>query len=329
VISRSNVIWFSALIFLVLVSAGFFLLRILPVMRDADSMQGELRSMISQRKEFISRPQGPPSEVLLRAAESARMEQEKIFQEAKANLAIEAPGLLPEGITRPSIYWLDTLKRKRRGISSRAGKADLGIPSGLGFADGLPSDDRVPELLFRLYVTEELIDKAIESGLRSVKELEFGESSDAPGLEDLDVKKVDLDFSAEASLENLLKFLKSLRSASFMYIVNDMSFKSVESERVEVEEAPDRAAARRPAARGIPPGDAGYESREERIEKRIVERYLGVNMKLATYYIPGREGVEIEAPAEEPAGEEPDSTAETSPEDDMPREPSERRRIVR
>lgn len=303
------------------------MLRILPVMREADATQRELERMVSQRRDFIRRPEGPPSGALLRAAESEREEIERIFSRVESELDIETPRLLPEEITRPSIYWLDTLRRKRAEISSRAREKRVAIPSGLGFADTLPSDERVPELLFRLYVAEELIDKAIENALRSISEIAFGETSDAEGLSGLDVKKASLTFSVQGSLENLFRFIKSLRSASFVYTVSDIGFEAVEVERTVAVETPDAPVRRRQDARRPSefPDEMFPDEMRETQERRIVERFLNANLRVDMYYIPGREEVEITSP------EAGDGIRERPPEfpEAPPVEPSERRRIVR
>ncbi len=348
-LSRSNIIWFSVFLFLLLVSAGFFVLRILPVMREAESLSGQFQNMMSQRRELVSRPEGPPSEILLKAAVEATAEKEKLLRELEAELSVEVPALLPEGTTRPSIYWLDTLRRQRSEIVSRAADAGLAISPSLGFADGLPADGRVPDLLFRLYVNEELIGKALESGLRSISELRFrdaharyaqprgrerdfyapgstaveasGIGQPVSGLEDMGIKKATLDFSIESSLENLLVFISSLRNASFMYNIEDMRFEAVAVERVEFEEAdvpPERMTSAERRRR-----DEFFDERmEERIERRITERFLRVNMELSMYYTSGDGEAAIRRLEEgAPAGEElPDATRPG---------PGERSRIIR
>lgn len=330
--SKGNIISFSVLIVLVLAAAGFFMARILPVMREAESMSREFQSMLSQRRDLASRPEGPPSEALLEAARDVRREKEQMFRKMEDEFSIGVPELVPEGITRPSIYWLNTLRAKRAEISSAAEDAGLGIPAGLGFADGLPDDERVPELLFRLYVTEELIGKAVESNLRSISALSFGESGEAEGLGDMGVHRVPLMFSVEASLEDLFLFVKSLQDASFKYIVDDMRFEAVEVERVEVEEVPPELRPDRPPEdirrREREPDVFRAPRQEETIERRFVERFLNIGIEMTMYYTPEDDDPEIGAADEYAAERERDFSPGELPEEE-PREPVERRRIVR
>lgn len=330
-LSKSNIMWFSLLLVLLLTAAGFFMVRILPVMRDAESMSREFQSILSQRRELASRPEGPPSEFLLEAAREARREKEQMFKDMEDEFSIDVPELLPEGITRPSIYWLNTLRSKRVEISAVAENAGLNIPAGLGFTDGLPEDERVPELLFRLYVTEELIGKAAESGLRSISELGFGESGEAEGLGDMGVHSVPLMFSVEATLDDLFLFIKSFQDASFVYIIDDMRLEAVEVERVEIEQVPaeERAVRRRDdILRERDPEGFRTPLQEETIERRFVERFLKVGLEMTMYYIPADDDPEMRAPDEYAVEPERDLTPEDLP-DETPREPVERRRIVR
>lgn len=319
-ISRSNIIWFSVFLFLVVVTAGVFVLRILPVLRESRSLSGQLQSMLAQRRELVSRPEGPPSEALLRAAKEATVIKEEMLSGLEDRIFIDVPRLVPPGIVRPSIYWLDTLRRKRPEISGKAGEAGLSIPPGLGFEDGLPQDEAVPRLLFRLYVTEELIGKAAASRLRSISALNFGEGGKAGGLEDLGIEKAPLRFTVEASLENLFAFIQSLRDASFIYIIDDMKFKVVEMERVE---------ARRPDSRARTRGfeqDMDMEMYMEMMEepgRRITERFLEVEFAASMYYIPA-EGEDVSAPARAPARGEFDFYPGEGQDD-----PAQRRRMFR
>ncbi len=352
-ISRSNIIWFSVLLALVLIAAGFFALRIQPVMKQAGSLSRELDRMLSQRRELASRPEGPPSQILFEAAQKQTKLKEAIFDEIESKLSIKVPDLLPEGTTRPSIYWLDSLRRKRVQLLAKAEQSGLVVPSDLGFRDELPSDERVPVLLLRLFVTEEFIGKAAESNLRSISALRFEEApaatdrrylyaaqpasgagfgSPAAGLEDMGVMKVPVRFTVEASLENLFSFMFSLESGSFLYIIDDMKLTAVELERTEAEPAGRTETGRLHApsipGRGMPAEGFWGERFAERPQTKITERFLEVEFEVSMHYIQGKDRLDASATSadvplfdaapgiwEQPGGASPD--------------PGERRRIPR
>ncbi len=302
-ISRSNLIWFSALLFLLMGAGAYFFIRVFPVLRDADRLSTRMEEMLVQRSELFLRPEGPPSESLLQAAREESSVRGWLLEEIEKNLKISHPPLLPEGAGRPGIYWLDTLKRKRAGITGRARQEGISIPAGLGFSDSLPSRDEVPGLLFKLYIVEEIYGLAADSGLLSISEIRIVDETRAarpgereffrdvppeasgrvsedmgrqvPGLEDIGVRRVLLELSAEAALADLFVFVNRLRHGSFLYVIEDMRLRAVEERR----------------------GAAGRRDGTERI---TTEKFLSVDLKLAMYYIPFEDAGEpaVDFPAE-------------------------------
>ncbi len=356
-ISRSNMIWFSVLLVFVLLAAGFFIMRIRPVMRETEQLSSQLERMISQRRELISRPEGPPSEELLRMAREETRLKAEILEELESEIEIQAPELMPERISRPNIYWLDTLRRKRTEISGLAESAGLDVPPALGFGDGLPDDPEVPKLLFRLHVVEELVVLAADSRLRSITAVSFGDGGQrrdardqfgpvhgvgAPGepaavagLEDMGVKKLSITFSTESTLDNLLNFMMLLRNANYLYVIDDLRLETIKVERVEVEEAERTAAPspvqdrrRRDPHTGDFVMDPGSERGVERVERRILERFLKADFEISMYYVPARtEDAEASLPGSgvDPGAGSPVSPRPTEP----PRDTGERSRIIR
>ncbi len=327
-ISKSNIIWFSVFGFFILVALGFYLVRIHPVMRETQELSQELDRKIRERRDLVSRPEGPPSEELLEVAKEETVATEQMLVEIKERFDIQAPDVLPEGITRQSIYWLDTLRAKREEIQERAEEAGLELEPGLGFGDELPAEYEVPQLLFMLYVSEELFDIAAGSGLRFMSPVEFVEAEqrrddfgvglrprddfeprvgreateerlvageDVSGLEDLNVRTVMLGFSVEGGLEEIFGFINNLRDGTFLYVVEDMQMEAVEHERTVTREIGDAPARRRdpymsPEMMDDPYFDPEFMMPGDRErEETVIERFLRVNMMVPMFYIPTEE----------------------------------------
>lgn len=291
-----QIIWLGVILLLMLVSGAYFFMGIRPVIIENDQMRASIERMLAARREMMMRPEGPPSELLVSAMREEAELRERAFEQILGTIPHELPVLLPPEISRPGIYWMETLQSKRRALAETAGDAGLSVPADLGFRAGLPSEEEVPSLLFRMAVVEDLVTIAAGSKMRSITAVAFGEGEDAIRSGELHLRKVPLDFTVEASLEGIFRFMDKLRRGRFLYVIDDMRLEVVHAERVEFEERPEEERAPFPRARrprDFEEDEEFYEDPEpgiSRVETRIRERFLSAALKVYMYYSePGSE----------------------------------------
>lgn len=220
--------WLIGLVIFAVVIGGVFAVRVRPVLVGGRELSERFVEKVNEKSDFLSRPEGPPTEKLIK---ETREENEMLlagYWEGIEELNMVKPGLLPEDTARPSIYWLDTLRRTRRELSAAARRAGIDIPKGLSFGDEIPSDDQVPELLRRLKIIEEVLTLAVRSKLKSVTGVSLGTEEVIPSSGGAFLKRLPLYFSVTGDLESLVLFMHSLQETDSFYIVEDISVENEE-----------------------------------------------------------------------------------------------------
>jgi hypothetical protein len=218
--------WFISLIIFAIVLIGIFAVRVRPVLKKVQALSAEYKEKISEKEKLVSRPEGPPTRALIKSIHQANESLYNVYGEGIGTLNLIEPRLPPENTSRPSIYWLDILRRARTRLRAEARKSAVEIPAGLSFGDDMPDGDCVPKLLRRLRIVEEILPLAIKSRVKSVTDIQLGdeeiiESSGEPFLE-----KLPLSFSIAGNLESLVRFIHSLQETDSLYIIESISIRS-------------------------------------------------------------------------------------------------------
>ena len=220
--------WFISLLVFTAILIGAFFVKVRPLLIKSKELASQYSAMIVEKQNFLSRPEGPPTQKLIKETEEKNQLLQNVYTEGMEKLDLEKPSLLPENIARPSIHWLDVLRRTRNKLSTEAKKSNVEIPANLSFGDDIPSDEEVPELLYRLVIVEEILTIAIENRLKSITNIQLGiegtiNSSGKPFL-----RKLPLNFSVTGNIESLVSFVYSLQEAKSFFVIEDISITSKE-----------------------------------------------------------------------------------------------------
>ena len=226
IMEHSRKIWLLVMLGLAAVFGILFAVLVRPMYSKANDLHSQYRRKVSTRQRFMTRPQGAPTDSLLRAV----LQEDKLLgdtlTQAVSELGMKKTRLLPEAVPRPSIYWLDVLRKTRLALTRDARKAGMGIPRGLTFGNDIPSDEQVPRLLRKLTLVEELVGLGIKSGISSFSDLDIGneEAVQSSGKDFL--RKLNVNLSMTGTLDSLLNFIYFLQEADSFFIIEDMEIES-------------------------------------------------------------------------------------------------------
>ncbi len=222
--------WHLSLVIFAIFLVSIFAIKVRPLQKKGASLIREYREKIASKESFVSRAVGPPTEMLKASVKEEGESLQNAYGAGVKRLNLIKPELLPEGTSRPGIYWLDVLRKTRRGLLSQAGR-DVDIPRGLSFPDNMPppDEDEVPELLRTLRIIEEVLTLAIKSGMKSVADIRAGDKEIIESSGALFLEKASLSFSMEGNLESLVRFIHFLQEADSFYVIEDIDIQTIES----------------------------------------------------------------------------------------------------
>ena len=207
-------------------SGIIFAVAVAPIHSRANDLRSQYLTKLATREKLTTRPQGAPTGSLLRAV----VQEDKLLNDTLAQavreLSLQKAELLPEATARPSIYWLDVLRKTRLALTREARKAGMGIPKGLTFGDDIPSDEEVPELLRRLEVIEELVGLGIKSRMSSLSDLSLRSEEVVQSSGRNFLRKLNVSLSMTGSLDSLVSFIHSLQEANSFFVIEDMEIES-------------------------------------------------------------------------------------------------------
>ena len=193
-----------------------------PFLQEKGKLERNLNDAVTDMEDFINRDEGPPSAGLVEAL----LEQNEIVKDeyyrAVAELKLERVPLdLPGKGTEQVIDWQNTLMAMREQLNARAKRADMKIEPSLWFGNELPAPESVAGLHRRLYIVEELVNVAVDCGLRSVGEIRFGyfeeEQQSWPGSGFLE--RISLGIDVSGSTGGVARFVHGLTMGSHYYFV--------------------------------------------------------------------------------------------------------------
>ena len=226
IIEHSRKVWLLVMLGLAAVFAILFAIMARPMYSKANDLRSQYLGKVSAMQRFMTRPQGAPTDSLLKAV----LQEDKLLNDtlaqAVSELGMKKTKLLPEAVPRPSIYWLDVLRKTRLVLTRDARKAGMGIPRGLTFGNDIPSDEQVPQLLRKLTLIEELVGLGIKSGMSSFSDLEIGSEEAVQSSEKDFLRKLNVNLSMTGSLDSLLNFIYFLQEADSFFIIEDMEIES-------------------------------------------------------------------------------------------------------
>ena len=227
-IERNKKIWFSIFLGMVMISIGIFMLKIRPIQNKASILYAEYRAKLDQKKRLISRHEGKPTDALKRAVYAETQLLKTTCMAGIEKLGLRKQAHLPDNIGRPSIYWLDVLRKTRAELLDNAKASGVEIPRNLSFSDAIPAANDIPALLTQLRIVEDIVSLAIRSGVESVSGLTLGaeeiiRSGDGPFL-----AKLTVSFSLTGNLQSLINFIYSLEKINSFYAIKDISVESKE-----------------------------------------------------------------------------------------------------
>jgi hypothetical protein len=225
-IGQSRKIWLLVMLGLAAASGIIFAVVVRPIHSRANNLRSQYLKKVAVRKNFAIRAQGLPTDSLLRAVEAEDKLLNDTLAQAVRELSLQKAELLPKATARPSIYWLDVLRKTRLSLTSVARKAGMEIPRGLTFKDSIPSDEKVPGLLWRLEFIEELIRLGAKSGVSSFSNLSMGNEEVVQSSGKDFLRKLNISLSMTGSLDSLISLIHSLRKADSFFVIEDMEIKS-------------------------------------------------------------------------------------------------------
>ncbi len=211
---------------LLAVSGILFAAVVKPIVSQANDLRSQYLTKLAAKEKFMTRPQGSPTHSLLKAVLGEDKLLNDTLAQALRELSLQKAKLLPEAAARPSIHWLDVLRKTRLALTREARKAGMGIPKGLTFGDDIPSDEEVPELLRRLEVIKELVGLGIKSRMSSLSDLSLGSEEVVQSSGKKFLRKLNVNLSMTGSLDNLVNFIHSLQEADSFFVIEDMEIES-------------------------------------------------------------------------------------------------------
>ena len=223
--------WHVFLVVFAIFLVSIFAIKVRPLQKKGASLIREYRGKIAEKISFVSRAEGPPTEMLKASVKEEGESLQNAYRAGVKTLNLIKPELLPEDTSRPGIYWLDVLRKTRRGLLTQAMRSHVEIPRGLSFPDDMapPLEDEVPELLRTLRIIEEVLTLAIKSGVKSVADIRAGDKEIIESSGALFLEKPSLSFSMDGNLESLIRFIHLLQEVDSFYVIEDIDVQTTES----------------------------------------------------------------------------------------------------
>ena len=210
-IERGKKIWFSVFLGMIVLFAGVFIAKVRPIQKKTDVKNLEYRVKVDEKKRFIARREGPPTTGLKKAIQEENRLLYTMCRTGTERLGMRKQVPLSETIARPSIYWLDILRKKREELVDKARASEVNIPADLSFGDGIPLACDVPELLSQLRIVEQLVGLVIESGVESISSLKPASEEIIESGDEVFLRKLNISFLLEGNLVSLINFVHSLQ----------------------------------------------------------------------------------------------------------------------
>jgi len=223
--------WHVFVVIFAIFLIGIFAIKVRPLQKKGASLTVEYREKVAEKKRFDARPEGPPTKRLKGSVKEEGESLKNAYGAGVKGLNLAKPELLSEGTSRPGIYWLDVLRKTRRGLLTQAMRSHVEIPRGLSFPDDMapPLEDEVPELLRTLRIIEEVLTLAIKSGVKSVTGIRAGDKEIIESSGELFLEKPSLSFSMDGNLESLIRFIHLLQEVDSFYVIEDIDIQTTES----------------------------------------------------------------------------------------------------
>lgn len=227
--------WHVSLVIFAIFLVSIFAIRVRPLQKKGASLTSEYRRKIASKKSVFSRHEGSPTEKLKASVKEEGESLKNAYRAGVKRLNLIKPELLPEDTSRPGIYWLDVLRKTRKGLLAQAMRSDVDIPRGLSFPDNIPPGDEVPELLRTLRMIEEVLTVAIKSGMKSVADIRAGDKEIIESSGELFLEKPSLSFSMEGNLESLVRFIHFLHEVDSFYVIEDIDIQTIKGTHIRSE----------------------------------------------------------------------------------------------
>ena len=225
-IERGKKIWFSIFLGMIVLFAGVFMVKVRPIQKKTGAKDLEYRMKVDENKRFIARREGAPTTVLKKAIQEENWLLYTMCRAGMERLGMRKRVPLPENIARPSIYWLDVLRKTREELVDKARKSEVNIPADLSFGGDIPLASDVPELVSRLRIVEQIVGIAIESGVESISNLEPASEKIIEGDGKVFLRKLNINFSLKGNLVSLINFVHSLQEVKSFYAIENISLRS-------------------------------------------------------------------------------------------------------
>ena len=215
----SRKIWFSIFFAMAAVFTVLFMVMVRPVQKRVKKKLYTYEVKLETLNQITSSPEKVPSGMLLKEIKSETEFLKGAYDKAVKELCLENSCILPENAARPSIYWLNLMRKTKIDIEHRAKKSGLKIPADLTFSSDVPDDSEVPALLEKLKIVDDLISIAVIAGLKSISEMQWGESKIVEESGNPFIKKSYINFLIAADIESMIKFISFLNEADSFYAI--------------------------------------------------------------------------------------------------------------
>lgn len=215
--------WVISLVVFAVVLGNVFAIKVRPLLKDATSLKKEYKQNIDRKKRYLSPDEGPPTQMLAKLIGEEKESLYNAYSAGVERLSLIKPELLSEGELQPTIYWKDTLRKKRIRLLAQARRSHVQIPEGLSFGDNIPPREEVPRLLRELKIVEEILTLAIKSGVESVSDIALDAEQLIESSGEIFLKKVRFKFSMGGNLECLVRFIHSIQEIDSFYVIEDIS----------------------------------------------------------------------------------------------------------
>ncbi len=208
---------------------ALYVVTVRPFLQKKQRRASDLKSDRDRIREFMERPEGPPSKELVDSlnAQNAVLAEEQVATVKFLNLALPELALNEEP-TKRVVDWMNTLQEARDQAGRRARQAGLEIgDASLWFRDVLPDAGDVEELHRQLGVMLEVVNVAVESklsGLDSVRcQLPYqGDQWSGMSFRGKD----DITIKLTGDTGAITRFLHGMNNASYYFLVRSFSIEA-------------------------------------------------------------------------------------------------------
>lgn len=127
----------------------------------------------------------------------------------------------------PGSYFKKILDQKRRSLLQESSKRNIDIPETLGFGEALPPDNEAPDLLKFLFIKEQLIRLAVNSGIGAVHAVDhFSVVQTGPVKNNRFIHEYPVKITIRATIEDTLRMLYKMRSGQHFLILRNLEIHS-------------------------------------------------------------------------------------------------------